>query len=198
MQEKIAIDPGRVSANTIQLISGKAELKLHADSSTSKNAQSTFFALDSNFKVGSWVSAGFNMETSKSEVSAKDALNCYCSYIYEGQALQLMDNGTKALFNCMTEEFQERFTELINSSDSTEFFSKYLNFLNTFGHGCVTKLMLTCGSAFTMTAKYSSVSTAQKSKYCASLGVGTPWGGGSVASSFASEVQNTDSLCVVR
>lgn len=193
MQEKIAIDPERVGANMIQMISGKAQLKLRADSSTAKNAQSTFFALDSSFKVGSWVSAGFSMEQSNSEASTNDALNCYCSYIYEGQALQLIDNGVKALFNCMTEEFQERFTELINSSDSTDFFSKYLNFINTFGYGCVTKLMLTSGSAFTMTAKYSSASMANKSKYSASLGVGTPWGGGSVASSFASEVQKTDS-----
>ncbi|MDR1664011.1 MAG: hypothetical protein LBR83_03705 [Clostridiales bacterium] len=197
MQEKIAIDPARVSANTIQMISGRAELKLHADASTSKNAQSTFFALDSSFKIGSWVSGGFNMETSQSEASAREALNCYCSYVYQGQAMQLMDNGSKALFNCMTDEFQERFTELINSSGSVDFFVKYLSFLNTFGYGCVTKLMLTCGSAFSMTARYSSASTANKSKYGASLGVGTPWGGGSVASSFASEVQKTDSAAVL-
>lgn len=190
---KIVIDPSRLDLKAINIVKGSASLQLRANASTSKNVCDTFFSLDSKIKAGSWVSVGFNMETSQSDINTNDALNCYCSYVYKGQRVVLQNNGPNSLFNYMTDEFQAALIDLLNTRESTQFFQKYMAFVQNFGYGCITELYLTSGSAFTMNVSYTSKATANQAKYGGSLGIGTPWGGGSVATSFAKEATAADS-----
>jgi hypothetical protein len=193
---KNVINPERLASNAIMMVNGKGELKLRANASAEKNATETFFAVDSKAKFGSWGSLGLNMASSSSMANSTSSLNCYCSYVYSGQSLKLMDNGPKALFSYMTEEFQDAYIKLINTAPDN-YLSEYFSFIQKFGYGCVTELFLTSGSAFMMTAKYSDEASAGKSKYGASIGIGTPWGGGSVAAEYAGSVASADSKAAV-
>jgi len=193
LTNKIVIDPTRMTSNSLLFVQGSGELRLRANSSASKNANDTFFAMDAKAKIGSWVSVGFNMASSDSNASSSNNLNCFCSYVFKGQKLCLVDNGPEALFNSMTDEFQNAFVDLFNSKDSADFFGKYILFIQKFGHGCVTELSLTCGSAFQMNASYSDEASANLSKYGASLAIGTPWAGASAAAEYAKQVTKMDS-----
>lgn len=186
---KIAISYERLHPDVIHKTDGIGTLRLKADASTAENAQKTFFSLDSKLKIGSWFSLGFSTEQSRSSVNTNSALNCYCSYVYGGQFLELVDVGPEALFNCMTDAFQSALTDLLNAPTA----NKLINFYREYGYGCVTQLRLTSGSAFTMQASFHSAAAANTAKYAGSVGIGTPWGGGSVASGFAKEILNSDS-----
>lgn len=192
IQTKNAIDLNRLDQNAILMVTGTGTLKLTADASTSKGASGSFYALDSKAKIGSWASMSYNMELANSDASTAHTLNCYCSYVYSGQSLKLMDVGSDKLFNYMTDEFQTMFTEMINAADPAEFLEKYMDFQNVFGYGCVTELRLTSGSAFRMTAQYNDSASANKSKYGGSIAIGGFWGGGAVASNFAKEAKKAD------
>lgn len=189
---KIVIDPSKLDLKAINIVKGSASLKLRANASTSKNVNDTFFGLDSKLKVGSWVSVGFNMETAQSDINTSDALSCYCSYVYKGQRVVLQNNGPTNLFNYMTDEFQFALEDLLSTQTSTDFFQKYMSFVRNYGYGCITELYLTSGSAFTMNASYTSNATTNQAKYGSSLGINTPWGGGSVAANFAKKVTKED------
>lgn len=191
---KIVIDPSKLDLKAINIVKGEASLQLRASASTSKNVCDSFFGLDSKLKLGSWVSVGFNMETSQSDIKTNDALNCYCSYIYKGQRVVLQNNGANTLFNYMTDEFQIALEDLLNTRTSSDFFQKYMAFVQNFGYGCITELYLTSGSAFTMNASFTSKTTANQAKYGGSIGIGSSWGGGSVATEFAKQVTAADSV----
>jgi len=190
--DTIVFDVNRLPKGAIIMVDGKAALKLRADSSVSKNAQDTFFSVDSDAKFGSWVSAGYSMESSNSGAETNKTLNCYCSYIYSGQRLILQNLDSDTLFSYMRDDFQKALTELADETDPASFLLKYINFQQTFGYGCVTELLLTSGSAFQMSAQYSDSQTANRAKYKADVAIGSPWGGASVASSFAKQVQTAD------
>ena len=190
--DTIVFDINRLPKGAVIMVDGKASLKLRADSSVSKNAQDTFFSVDSSAKFGSWVSAGYSMESSNSGAETNKTLNCYCSYVYSGQRLVLQNLDSDTLFSYMRDDFQKALTELADETNPASFLLKYINFQQTFGYGCVTELLLTSGSAFQMSAKYSDSQTANKAKYKADVAIGSPWGGASVASSFAKQVQTAD------
>lgn len=190
---KIAIDPNKLTNGAIMMISGKGELEVTADSSGSKEASGTFLAADSKAKIGSWASLGYHMSLSNNVELGKDSLHCFVSYVYSGQKLRLLDNGPQALFNCMTDEFQHDFNQLLQCEDKTEYFKKYLAFQKKFGNGCVTELALTSGSACEITANFENSKASSESKYGGSVAVGGIWGGLSLAVDYAKTMQQADS-----
>jgi hypothetical protein len=189
---KIVIDPERLKSNSIHMIHGKGELKLRVNSTADQNLRDTFFAVDAKMKIGSWATLGYHSETAASSANASSTLNCYCAYVYTGQSLYLLDNGPEQLFNCMTEEFQKDFNALFEYTDPLDYLSRYFSFIQKYGYGCVTKLHLTSGSAFEMSAKYKEDQKAQKQKYSGSVSVNTPWAGSSAAASYAEQVSSVD------
>lgn len=196
MSKKIAIDPNRLKSGAIEFVSNVGQLKLKMNSDTTKDSESTFFGLDAQAEGGAFscsASIGFKTSLASAEASNSQSLNCYCSYVYEGQKMQLIDYGSNELYNYMSDEFQELYSAVITSKNAQEYFANYMKFINTFGYGCITQLYLTSGSAFRMSVKYADNSQANSSKYGASIAVSTPWGGGSVAAEFAKEVSSASS-----
>lgn len=197
MSDKIAIDPTKMDARTTKFVGGRGDLQLRANSSTSKNVKETFWGMNSTAKIGSWVSLGFSMSQAASEASSSSSLNCYCSFVYCGQKLILYSHEAETMFQYMTSDFQNAYIKIMEAPDNEERFKMYMKFIRQFGHGCVTELYLTSGSAFEISAHYSDQAKASEAKYNASIGVGSKWGGIEVVTSFANKVSQVDSKATV-
>lgn len=192
ISDKLAIDPSKLEESAVNFINGIGELFLDANSSTEKSAEDSFFGADIKVKSG-WATIGFKTSFSSFKSNNNESLNCYCSYVYKGQKLQLYNVGSKKLFKYMSDEFQEEFTKVIKSRSTSEYLSNYFNFISKFGYGCVTSLYLTSGSAFEIRIKYSDAEKADSSKYGAEIAVATPLAGGAVAAEFANGIRKADS-----
>lgn len=201
MKTKIAIDPNRLKKGSVLFINGKGNLLLKMNSMTTETSEGSFFSLDANVKMDFLicsVSAGFSASVASSYSSNNQGLNCYCSYVYNGQKLQLLDYGSKELYNFMSDDFQETFNAIIASTDINNYFTNYMNFIEKYGDGCITELFLTSGSAFQINVAYSDAACANSSKYGGNFTVSTPWGhGGSVAAEFSKEVLKANSAAAM-
>lgn len=197
MEKKIAIDPNRLKNGAVKFVDGKGKLQLKMNSTTEATTEGTFFSLDSKIKaeiLSCSATVGFKTSLASQSVTNNSDLNCYCSYVYSGQELQLLNYGTKELYNSMTDEFQDAYSAVITSQNAKEYLANYMNFINLFGHGCVTDLYLTSGSAFTINVKYADQAEAIQRKYGGSFLLSTPWNvSGSAAAEFARDVSNTGS-----
>lgn len=192
----IAIDPNRLENGSVQFIGGNGDLKLKANSSADSASEGSFFAVDAKIKAGFSLcsaSMGFKASVASSSASSSQNLNCFCSYVFSGQSLRLLNRDPKILYKYMSEEFQMAYSVVINSKDPIDYLNNYQEFVNKFGNGCITELYLTSGSAFMINVKYSDKSSANRHKYGGSVGASTPWGnGGSVAANFAKEISVAD------
>lgn len=197
MSKKIAIDPTRLQKGAVEFVHGKGTMKLKVNSTANATSKDTFYSVDTKGKFGfvsCSASIGMNAAITHQAATQSQQLNCYCSYVYTGQKLHLLDYGSEQLYNFMSEEFQKVYSAVLNSKTVAEYLANYLKFVDEFGHSCITELYLTSGSAFTMDVTYSSEAEASRSKYGGSVCVSTPWGnGGSVAAQFAKDVLATSS-----
>jgi hypothetical protein len=97
----------------------------------------------------------------------------------------------------MTPTFHDKLEALAASSTIEEYMECYRDFVNSFGHGCVTTIHLAAGSAFRLTLKRTDDASASLQKYSGSASLSGHYGGvsgsASVATSWAKEQQRTDS-----
>ena len=196
MSGKIVFAPDRFPAGALNMVHGSAEMRLQANSSTRQCVENSFFALDSQVKIGPWVNLSFNMAISNSEAHQSNSLTCFCSYVYKDMELHLLNPGPDTLFNYATDEFQSCLANVLNAPKETVF-QAYLTFVQKFGYGCITKLYLTSGSAFQLTCSQAQSQSACKTKYGAGIGIGIKGYGGSVASEYAKEVLRADSTATL-
>ncbi|MCL2868055.1 MAG: hypothetical protein FWF27_01260 [Candidatus Bathyarchaeota archaeon] len=190
-------DSNRLIKDAIKSTPGTSIFQFRANSSVSKNIKDSLYTADAKAKIASYVTIGFNLEKDSNSVYGQDTLNCYGTHIYSGKELELLHLKPETLFKCMTDDFQKDLNELLDSKDTQSFLKNYLLFIQTWGYGCVTKLYLTACSAFEITATHREAQSAQRLKYCGSVGVNTPWGGGDVAVGYASHVKEVDGNAAV-
>ena len=188
---KIAIDPNRLENKSLLPVDGVGRLMLKANSSSSEASEGTFFSLNANIKA-SYLSAsasiGFKASIASSTSTKNQSLNCYCSYVYSGQGLKLQDIGQEKLYNSMEDDFQTAYNKIIESKNLTDYLANYSKFIGQFGHGCVTELCLTSGSAFMITAKYADEAKANEQNYGGNIGINTPIAGGEIAAEYAKKI----------
>lgn len=198
-----AIDPQKVSESQIFFTSGKGELKCTANSTSRESSNGSLFRLNAEVDAGyQGVIAGisgslsFNMELASKSVSNDEAFNCFCSYIFEDQFQTLVKMTSDEIYQSMSTMFHEAYEAVVNSNSIEEYLLNYFNFIDKFGHGCVTQLFLTAGSAFKLSVVYNERSNAVKQKYGGSLSVsghyGGGWGNASVASDWANEIDTSN------
>lgn len=201
MEKKIAIDPNRLKNSAVKFVDGKGLLQLKMNSTTNATTEGTFFSLDSKIKADVYsctATIGFKASLASQSASNSSDLNCYCSYVYSGQELRLLEVGSKELYNSMTDEFQEAYSAIITSNNVKDYLANYMNFINLFGNGCVTDLYLTSGSAFTINVNYADRAETINRKYGGNFSLSTPWScSGSAAAEFAKDVSNTGSIATM-
>ncbi|MCI5162353.1 MAG: hypothetical protein D3917_10120 [Candidatus Electrothrix sp. AX5] len=131
------------------------------------------------------------MELTSKSVSKRQGINCLVSYFYKNQKLVLLYEGSspETLYNCMTNDFQKLYNDVMNAETNDEYLEKYNNFTQVYGHGCVTTLHLTAGSVFMINIGYSNDAEANSLRFGSSVSVNTPFGGGSVAGAWGKEVE---------
>ena len=196
MTDKIVFAPNRLPAGAVNVVQGSAEMRLQANASTSQYVENSFFALDSQAKIGPWVNLGFNMDVSNNEAHESNNLTCFCSYVYKNTELHLLNPGSETLFNYTTDEFQRCLSSVLNAPKERAC-QAYLTFVQTFGYGCITKLYLTSGSAFQLSCSQTENQLACRTKYGSSIGIGIKGSGGSVASQYAKEIIRSDSTAAL-
>ncbi|CAK8718917.1 hypothetical protein GMJAKD_08185 [Candidatus Electrothrix aarhusensis] len=191
----VTFDPQKLSGrNLLRFVSGTGELICQANSSSSEFAKSAIFSIDTSVAggyAGCTASLGFNMELTSKSVSKRQGINCLVSYFYKNQKLVLLYEGSspETLYNCMTNDFQKLYNDVMNAETNDEYLEKYNNFTQVYGHGCVTTLHLTAGSVFMINIGYSNDAEANSLRFGSSVSVNTPFGGGSVAGAWGKEVE---------
>ena len=132
ISDKIVFAPDRFPAGALNMVHGSAEMSLEANSSTSQCMNSSFFAADSQVKIGPWVNLGFNMSISNSEAHQSNSLTCFCSYVYKDMELHLLNPGPNTLFNYTTDEFQTCLANVLNAPKERAC-QAYFTFIQKFG-----------------------------------------------------------------
>jgi len=192
MPYAVTFSPAKLSgAGLLEFVHGTGRLVCQANSSSSSYADGSFFAMDGKAEAkffGCTASAGFSVARASKEVTNAQHISCFISYVYQGQKLQLLRADPETLYQCMREDFQRAYDRLMNAKDSKEYLECYMEFTKKYGHGCVTALHLTAGSAFKIDIELGSTATSNSAKYGASVAVNTPYGGGAVASNWGREV----------
>ena len=172
-----AMDPERLPESKSMFINGKAQLIVRSNASKSQNANSTYYGATATIKEP-FAAIEASASISKSSAAEQNSLNCFCSYIYSGQKVQLMQMDPETLYKCMSDDFHKYYDAVVTSYYSTDYIKNYFAFINRFGYGCVTELSLTSGSAFEIKVVYSSEASANESKYREGGFISSPIGGG--------------------
>lgn len=193
---RIAVDPEKLNKTAINFVGGKGSLKLRANASSAQNMKDSMFSVSTKAKLGSFGELSFDMSSALTEKNVVNDLNCFCTYAYTETQLRLKNLAPKSLFNYMTDDFQTSYDELMDaakSKDKKKVFLLYKEFLDNFGYGCVTALLLSSGSAFRVTANYGEKSGREEQKYGGSVSVGYGGWGVSAAGEFASATLDASS-----
>jgi len=192
MYETPSFDPRKLnSKGLLRFIDGKGTFKVTANSSSYANAEGSFFSLDSKAEGSAWgckASLGYKMGLAKRSAAGGYGLNCFVSYVFEGQSIHLLKNQSpEEYYNCMMESFQERYDKIMNSKTIPDYIKSYNEFTEACGDGCVTTQYLTSGSAFRITLKQDSEEESKNQKYGVAAAINTPYGGGSVATEWGKD-----------
>lgn len=208
IEDRYAIDPSKTEPGKVIFVSGDGELFCTANSSSRSAANSSLFRLETEARAGYEgviggisVSLDYNMELASAAASQDDSLNCFCSYVFTGQRQTLVKMDPEELYKCMSSEFVKAHDAVINAADPMEYLKNYLSFIDAFGHGCVTTVFLTAGSAFRLTVAYSEASSAIRQKFGGSAALSGHYGGGyggvSAASDWAKELSTADAKATI-
>jgi len=183
--------PGKLnSKGLLRFVGGKGTFKVTANSSSYANADGSFFSLASEAEGSAWgckASLGFKMGLAQRSAASGYGLNCFVSYVFEGQSIHLLRASAQEYYNCMMESFQERYDRIMNSKTIPDYIKSYNEFTEEHGDGCVTTLYLTSGSAFRITLKQDSEEESNKHTYGVAAAINTPWGDGSVATEWGND-----------
>jgi hypothetical protein len=193
-----AVDPGKADASHILFSGGVGVLRVMANSGSHEAAQSSIFELDTKAEagyegvvVGVNTTLDFNMESSRARTASDENINVTCSYSFLGQKQTLRYGDPIELYNIMTESFQRAYDAVCKAEDAATYLQSYIAFTEHFGHGCVTTLYLTAGSAFRLSLKRTSDASSLAQKYGGSASLSGHYGGGhggvSVATAWANE-----------
>lgn len=184
--------PSKLSgAGLLEFVHGTGRMVCQANSSSASYADGSFFAMDGKAEAkffGCTASAGFSVARASKEVTSGQHISCFISYVYQGQKLQLLQADPETLYQCMREDFQRAYDRLMSAERAADYWRCYQEFTRKYGHGCVTALHLTAGSAFRIDIELGSTATSNSAKYGASVAVNTPYGGGAVAANWGREV----------
>jgi hypothetical protein len=197
-----AILPSLAGSDQVVFVSGRGNMTVTANSSSSAAATSTIFQLDTKASggydtvaVGVGGSVDFHMEQAKATSHQDENLNVTCYYAFTGQRQLLRKMDADELYSIMTDSFKHKYDEVVNA-EAEEYPAKYQEFVREFGHGCVTAVHLAAGSAFRMTLTRQDNATTTRRKYGGSASLSGHYGGGyagaSVAADWAQDHQTAD------
>lgn len=171
---------------------GVGEFKFDASSNSSSSAKDKFFSVSAkfheNFLFGS-VSASFNMDSNTASAQQHHGISANISYLFKGQTMFLRDLGPIELYNYMSKDFKDAYNAIMKAEDPSIKFEKYNEFIEAFGHGCVDRLYLTCGSMATISIDQNSTQNASDYNYAATVSGSWPGGGASAASKYGSSMK---------
>ena len=201
--EAFAILPSSATADDVIFFEGRGELTLTANASSSAAASSTLFRLDTkatggydSVAIGVNASVDFHMEAAQASSHKEEDLNVICYYAFTGQRQELRNMDDKELWSIMTPTFRDKVTAVTSAKDIGTYVDKYLEFVEAFGHGCVTTVHLATGSAFQLSLQRTDDASTVRRKYGGSASLSGHYGGGhggvSVAADWAGEQQNAD------
>lgn len=199
------IIPSTIGADGIRCNNGDGHMECVANATSSSAAESTFFSTDfeGHVKAGGMgfgvsSSVDFHMESATKSVTVDETLNFYGSYTCNGETMELVwIKNPERLYKCMTEDFRKAYDKVVLSNNANDYFKNYFNFLSLYGHGCVTKLYLTSGSAFRISLNYSSEADSNSQKYGGSVSInvrkGAVSGGAKTTVDWAQDLQSASS-----
>jgi hypothetical protein len=197
----LAIVPSKADPDFIQFVPGAGHLLITANSSSYAAASNSIFSLDAQASggyespaIGVDVSIEFNMEKAQATSHQDQNLNIFCSYAFTGNRQYLLKKDPDELLGLMEDTFKEKYNAVIQATDPDEYIAKYLDFVEMFGHYCVTAVQLTAASAFRLTIASTEDDSADRQKYGGSASLSAHYGGGyggaSVAVEWAKDQQN--------
>jgi hypothetical protein len=96
----------------------------------------------------------------------------------------------KELYSIMTPTFQRKYDAVVNATTYQEYLDAHAAFTSAFGHGCVTTVYLSAGSAFRLTMNSSDHAEAIGRKYGGSVALSGHYGGGHADASVAADWAN--------
>jgi len=201
--QAFAILPSSATADDVIFLHGRGDLTLTANSSSSAAASSTVFRLDTkatggydSVAVGVNASVDFHMEAAEASSHKEEDLNVTCYYAFTGQRQELRTMDAHELWSIMTPTFRDKLTAVTKAKDVGSYVDRYLQFVDAFGHGCVTTVHLATGSAFRLTLTRTDDASTLRRKYGGSASLSGHYGGGyggvSVATDWAHEQQSAD------
>ena len=91
------------------------------------------------------------------------------------------------LYPLMTPTFQRKHDAVATATDADTYMDAYLDFVEWFGHGCVTTVHLAAGSAFRMTMNRTEDAATIRRKYGGSAALSGHYGGGFGGASVAAD-----------
>lgn len=205
MEDAWAILPSQAGPDDVIFTQGDAHLVITANATAEANASDSVFSLDTKAgggydspAVGVKASVEFHMQNAQATSHQAENLNVYCSYAFSDprprQDLRKMD--ADELMGLMTSSFKDAYTAVIQATTAEQYVEKYFEFVAAFGHGCVTTLFLTAGSAFRLTLQRTDDASSTRQKYGGSASFSGHYGGGfggaSVAADWAKDQKTAD------
>ena len=136
------------------------------------------------------------MQNAQASHHQEENLNVYCSYAFTGQRQELREMDANELIKIMTPTFVDKYNAVIKAATLEKYMKAYLEFVETFGHACVTRVYLTAGSAFRLTLQRTDDASSNRQKYGGAASLSGHYGGGyagaSVAAEWAKDQQTAD------
>lgn len=177
----VAFDAEKMAgAQILNVINGEAVFGFNVSTDTAvlQNTSMVHTSIGASLNTP-WIRAAgsYTAEHEVKTKSTRETMTIGISYTFRNQAIRLQYATPKIYYNCLTKSCKSAFDQIMNARSDESRHQAYLQFIDIYGTGCVTKLFLAAGSFASITVIENETDISRDNKYDVTLSVGGSFGG---------------------